>query len=113
MAKKPAQPEAPEPAVMAAGASLENAAEGKGSSPPDAESETAAKAAEGSDKSGVESDAGKAAAERGGNAGEGSRDEQGRFTGNPPSDSERIDAICDLLERNGMSLPKVLRRPKE
>jgi hypothetical protein len=26
-----------------------------------------------------------------------------------PSDSERIDAIIALLERNGMSLPKVLR----
>ncbi len=26
-----------------------------------------------------------------------------------PSDSERIDAIIALLERNGMSLPKVLK----
>src|SRR5688572_4107674 len=44
---------------------------------------------------------------------EGFRDEAGRFTGNPPTDAERLDAICDLLEANGMSLPKVLKRPKE
>jgi hypothetical protein len=41
---------------------------------------------------------------------EGFRDEQGRFTGNPPTDTERLDAICDILKANGWSLPKVLHR---
>lgn len=43
---------------------------------------------------------------------EGFRDDQGRFTGNPATVEERLDAICDLLEANGWSLPKVLQRDK-
>jgi hypothetical protein len=82
----------PEPAVMAAGASPENAEQGKGmppADPPKPEDKVTDESAEGF------------------------RNESGQFTGNPPTDAERLDAICDLLEKNGMSLPKVLQRAKE
>lgn len=87
----------PEPAVMAAGASPENAEEGKGMPPADPP--------KAGDKVVDES--------AGAKADEGFRNESGQFTGNPPTDAERLDAICDLLEKNGMSLPKVLQRAKE
>jgi hypothetical protein len=99
----------PEPAVMAAGASLENKVEGKGSPP--AESPTKAEAPEAA----AEAEARESGSGEGASAteAEGFRDEKGHFTGNPPTDAERLDALCDLAERNGWSLPKILRRPKE
>lgn len=83
--KTTAKPE-PQPAVMAAGASLENAEEGRGSPPAD-KPDPQDKAVD---------------------TGEGSRNESGQFTGNPPSLEEKVDAIVDLLEKNGMSLGHTL-----
>jgi hypothetical protein len=90
-----AEPETgtPEPAVMAAGASEENVAKTADAPKPGAPQKNDAGAQA------------QAAGEQ-----EGFRDDAGRFTGNPPTDTERLDAICDLLTANGWSLPKVLHR---
>jgi hypothetical protein len=88
-AKKAAKaPKAPEPAVMAAGASAENAEEGKGMPP--AEPTAEASAAEAEDEA------------------EGFRNDKGQFTGNAPTDGERIDAIVKVLKANGLSVPREL-----
>jgi hypothetical protein len=83
-----------EPAVMAAGASPENAEEGKGGPAKDLAQ---------ADPKALKPEAPKADAE-------GYRDDKGHFTGNPPTTEERVDAICDLLESNGWTLPKILQR---
>lgn len=84
-AAKPAA-KAPEPAVMAAGASKENAKEGKGMPPADAP----------------------AASED-----EGSRNASGQFTGNPPSVEEKVDAIIEAMAANGWSLDHTLSHGRE
>lgn len=83
----------PEPAVMAAGASPENAEEGRGSPPADPPKPE--------DKVSDDSQA------------EGFRNDAGQFTGNPPTLEEKVDAIIDTLQRNGMSLGKVLSHGRE
>jgi hypothetical protein len=95
-----AEPETgtPEPAVMAAGASEENVEK----------ADAGAKASE--PGAPQKNDAGAQAKALGDAEQEGFRDDAGRFTGNPPTDTERLDAICDLLTANGWSLPKVLHR---
>lgn len=94
MAKRPAA-KTPEPAVMAAGAAADNAAEERGSPP--ADSADAIPEA----KSGKAAEAGTNNSDE-----EGFRDEQGRFTGNPATLDEKVEAIIKVLRANGMSLPK-------
>ena len=73
------------PAVMAQGASERNAEEGRGTSPADPP--------KAEDKPAPD---------------EGFRDDRGKFTGNPATLEEKVDAIVKVLRANGMSLPMEL-----
>lgn len=89
-------PKAAEPPVMGAGADEQNAAQGRGDPPANPADATPEAKGEGSTANSTAS------------ADEGSRDDKGHFTGNPPSLEEKVDALIDLLEANGMSLGHTL-----
>ena len=109
MAKKPAKNDAPEPAVMASGASAENAAEGKGSPPADTSDAAPEAKGDATSASGEAPDDGGAASAAETTGEVGFRDEQGRFTGNPATLEEKVDALVKMAEQNGWSLPKELQ----